>query len=158
MPREYTHARFGQLPHPLTCKHSHMHSFLNDAFGGPHPADDPGNNPFAEGGHETGPEPEEEQQGHAANRSAAQHPLGALFSLFGQVLGGHGGGFGLPTHANAGDYVWGSEANFQQLLNDLMEQVRLLVLLSLRGVVRLNFSPPRDRLLDEPVRNPLPTT
>ncbi|GAA5986467.1 hypothetical protein JCM10908_003765 [Rhodotorula pacifica] len=94
-------------------------TFLNDAFGGPHPADDPDNNPFAEGGHEAGPDPEEAEAGH----HVPQHPLGALFSLFGHVLGGgNGGGFGLPTHANAGDYVWGSEANFQQLLNDLMEQ------------------------------------
>ncbi|GAA5866492.1 hypothetical protein JCM3774_004701 [Rhodotorula dairenensis] len=115
-------------------------TFLNDAFGGePHPADDPGNNPFAEGGHETGPEPEREP-GRAENERAAQHPLGALFSLFGHVLGGQGGGvFGLPTHANAGDYVWGSEANFQQLLNDLMEQ----------AAVRAGPQPAPDEMIEK---------
>lgn len=37
------------------------------------------------------------------------------FGINGQMLGGNG-------FANAGDYVWGGEANFQNLLNDLMEQ------------------------------------
>lgn len=119
----------------LTPRPPRSRRFLSDAFGGnPHPADDPMNNPFAEGGHEQvspGTE-EQEREREARDRAgspagtgsgAQQHPLGALFSLFGHVLGAPGG-FGMPMHGDAGDYVWGSEANFQQLLNDLMEQVR----------------------------------
>lgn len=122
-------------------------SFLGEAFGGdarePHPADDPANNPFAEGGHDAprnadGPpagEPDAaggQQQPQQGGPAPPPHPLNHLLSLlnvFGlntQVLGGGIGGFGL--RANAGDYAWGSEADFQQLLNDLMEQASPLFL------------------------------
>ncbi|BGO90774.1 hypothetical protein NBRC10512_002846 [Rhodotorula toruloides] len=118
-------------------------AFLGEAFGGgprqPHPTDDPANNPFAEGGHET-PRNDDAQQPGSPNAAGPQqqqrdgaapppNPLNHLLSLlnvFGlntQVLGGGLGGFGL--RANAGDYAWGSEADFQQLLNDLMEQASL---------------------------------
>ncbi|GEM08375.1 E3 ubiquitin-protein ligase RNF115/126 [Rhodotorula toruloides] len=115
-------------------------AFLGEAFGGgprqPHPADNPANNPFAEGGHEAPLNPEGESHGDAQragspNAAGPQqpqppHPLNHLLSLlnvFGlntQVLGGGLGGFAL--RGSAGDYAWGSEADFQQLLNDLMEQ------------------------------------
>ncbi|BGP31251.1 hypothetical protein JCM10296v2_003015 [Rhodotorula toruloides] len=117
-------------------------TFLGEAFGGgprqPHPADDPANNPFAEGEHETprnddAPQPgspnaagpQQRQQDGAAPPNPLNHLLSLLnvFGLNTQVLGGGLGGFGL--RANAGDYAWGSEADFQQLLNDLMEQASL---------------------------------
>ncbi|GAA5962556.1 hypothetical protein JCM3765_003727 [Sporobolomyces pararoseus] len=122
-------------------------AFLGEAFGDPepHPADDPSNNPFAEGGVDAPPtatnerrarsEPgaggnadREEGRAGAGAEGGAQggrgNPLNYLFSLMnsfginGQILGANG--FGLS--GNAGDYVWGGEANFQNLLNDLMEQ------------------------------------
>ncbi|GAA5880692.1 hypothetical protein JCM16303_004314 [Sporobolomyces ruberrimus] len=116
-------------------------AFLGEAFGDPrpHPADDPSNNPFAEGGVDAPPTGSNERRaqsepgGGGANAEPGQggargpggggngNPLNYLFSLMnsfginGQMLGGNG-------FANAGDYVWGGEANFQNLLNDLMEQ------------------------------------
>ncbi|GAA5882057.1 hypothetical protein JCM1840_004240 [Sporobolomyces johnsonii] len=114
-------------------------TFLGEAFGDPqhHPADDPANNPFAEGGHDAPATPSADQQQRegaspGGNRftpgggAAAEpgNPLSYLLTLMnafgfnGQVMGP--GGIGLAGHA--GDYVWGGEANFQALLNDLMEQ------------------------------------
>ncbi|GAA6061160.1 hypothetical protein JCM10212_005746 [Sporobolomyces blumeae] len=106
-------------------------AFLGEAFGdpAPHPADDPANNPFAEGGHDAPERPPDRQRDvpHAEGGPAGpgNNPMSYLFSLMnafglngGQVVGGPG--FGIA--GNAGDYVWGGEANFQALLNDLMEQ------------------------------------
>ncbi|GAA5994237.1 uncharacterized protein JCM10292_001949 [Rhodotorula paludigena] len=101
-------------------------SFLGEAFGvhAPHPADDPEHNPFAEGSHERvhrgegnddGDERQQQQPG-AGPRGGPLNLLGTLLNAFGF----QGGAFGLP--ASAGDYAWGSEESFQQLLNDLMEQ------------------------------------
>ncbi|GAA6016096.1 hypothetical protein JCM10207_004442 [Rhodosporidiobolus poonsookiae] len=98
--------------------------FLGEAFGGrtPHPADHADNNPFAEGGHEHGADEEDAAQ-EQQQAGAGQVPLNGGLGFLGQLLNslgvGIGGGFGMP--GQAGDYVFG-EANFQQLLNDLMEQ------------------------------------
>ncbi|GAA6054120.1 hypothetical protein JCM3770_003205 [Rhodotorula araucariae] len=108
-------------------------TFLGEAFGPatPHPADDPNNNPFAEGGHER---EHRDSSGDGGDSSEAHAPgggaggplggglnfLGALLNAFGlNGAGGAAGGFGLP--ANMGDYALG-EGGFQQILNDLMEQ------------------------------------
>ncbi|GAA5942054.1 hypothetical protein JCM1841_005912, partial [Sporobolomyces salmonicolor] len=113
-------------------------TFLGEAFGDPqpHPADDPANNPFAEGGHDAAATSADQQQREGApsggdrftpgGETAAEpgNPLSYLLTLMnafgfnGQMIGP--GGIGLAGHA--GDYVWGGEANFQALLNDLMEQ------------------------------------
>jgi len=133
-----------RLQELIVCRDIVSNSFLGEAFGDPepHPADDPSNNPFAEGGVDAPPSATHErrarsepgagnadQGGGGAGAQGAQagrgNPLNYLFSLMnsfginGQMLGANG--FGLP--GNAGDYVWGGEANFQNLLNDLMEQV-----------------------------------
>lgn len=124
--------------------------FLGEAFAAEpyEDADDPSNNPFAEGGatetrrarsepgrrgdrddddDRLGPEEEEGTTGGGRRRRGGEnnhHPLGYLFSLmnsFGinpQAIG-HGA-WGLA--GDAGDYVWGGDAHFQNLLDDLMEQ------------------------------------
>ncbi|GAA6031165.1 hypothetical protein JCM8097_004036 [Rhodosporidiobolus ruineniae] len=98
-------------------------TFLGEAFGHhtPHPADDPSNNPFAEGGHERADEGEEQQPQQQAG-TGLPGPFGSILNLLnafgiggGQFFGGGG------VAGQAGDYVFG-ERNFQQLLNDLMEQ------------------------------------
>ncbi|BGP15185.1 hypothetical protein JCM10213_008674 [Rhodosporidiobolus nylandii] len=98
-------------------------SFLGEAFGhaaNAHPADDPNNNPFAEGGHERGAENEEGAAQNQQQQPQAGGPVGSLFALLNAFgFGGMQGGFGLA--GQAGDYVFG-EQNFQQILNDLMEQ------------------------------------
>lgn len=120
---------------PCALTPFYARSFLGEAFGAatPHPADDPGNNPFAEGGHEREHrgDGEGEDEGAAAGAGAGAIPigggglgfLGALLNAFGMTGAGPGvagpGGFVLP--ANMGDYAIG-EGGFQQILNDLMEQ------------------------------------
>ncbi|BGP47261.1 hypothetical protein JCM10450v2_003113 [Rhodotorula kratochvilovae] len=106
-------------------------TFLGEAFGAatPHPADDPNNNPFAEGGHERDHEEGEGAEGHAHAHGGAGGAIGGGLNFLGALLnafglngagGGAAGGFGgLP--ANFGDYALG-EGGFQQILNDLMEQ------------------------------------
>ncbi|ORY91620.1 hypothetical protein BCR35DRAFT_298857 [Leucosporidium creatinivorum] len=107
-------------------------TFLGEAFGAPqpHPADHARNNPFAEGGHDDDDDPAEAQaQAHPPN-----DPFAALAAAAGAGGGGGGGGGGLnylvtllnafgggPLVGNRGDYAFG-EGNFQQILNDLMEQ------------------------------------
>ncbi|GAA5823524.1 hypothetical protein JCM11251_000667 [Rhodosporidiobolus azoricus] len=100
-------------------------TFLGEAFGGPppgaHPADDPSNNPFAEGGHERGQTPDAEDPQNPAHPPGGIYvggPLGGLFNLL-STFGLGPAQFGMA--GNAGDYVFG-EQNFQTLLNDLMEQ------------------------------------
>ncbi|KAM0752070.1 hypothetical protein T439DRAFT_324160 [Meredithblackwellia eburnea MCA 4105] len=93
---------------------NNLASFLGEAFQAPHPADDPDNNPFAEGGHERNTE--EELGGAPPPHHQPQQPLNYLFNLLQSLAGGPGVG-----RANVGDFAWG-EAGFQQILNDLMEQ------------------------------------
>ncbi|GAA5869992.1 hypothetical protein JCM8547_001435 [Rhodosporidiobolus lusitaniae] len=109
-------------------------TFLGEAFANaatPHPADHPDNNPFAEGGHERGAEADAEAQNdNGGAGGAGRGPFGGLMNLLnalGLGGGGRGGMFGAP--GQAGDYVF-SEANFQQILTDLMEQARFLSLQS----------------------------
>ncbi|KAL8290223.1 hypothetical protein RQP46_003162 [Phenoliferia psychrophenolica] len=96
-------------------------SFLGEAFGAPHPADHPDNNPFAEGGVEPDPDPEERRAAPHAGAATPQNFLLSLLQSFGVgdaggiVMGGAGGA------GNIGDFAWG-EQGFQQILNDLMEQ------------------------------------
>ena len=109
---------------------SSSHSFLGEAFGAPtpHPADDPDNNPFAEGDHERNHiEADDDSDAHGA---APPPPpgvggglgfLGALLNAFGIAGGAPGGAGGFALPANMGDYALG-EGGFQQILNDLMEQ------------------------------------
>ena len=106
---------------------------MGEAFGGPdpHPADDPSNNPFAEGGVDAPRQPERRarsEPGDNAGGAAAQggNPLSYLFSLMNAFgINGQALGNGIGLAANPSDYIWGGEANFQNLLNDLMEQVCL---------------------------------
>ncbi|GAA5927663.1 uncharacterized protein JCM15063_005959 [Sporobolomyces koalae] len=103
-------------------------AFLGEAFGDPepHPADDPSNNPFAEGGVDqtTSERRSNSDPGPNGVRDASAdrptrrdgNPLSYLFSLMNAF------GINSGLAGNAGDYVWGGEANFQNLLNDLMEQ------------------------------------
>ncbi|KAM0788838.1 hypothetical protein ACM66B_002923 [Microbotryomycetes sp. NB124-2] len=106
-------------------------SFLGEAFGPPQAqeADHPRNNPFAEG-HGANDDDEYERGQQEQRRRAQQHPfavfadgenggppLNHLFTLLNAF------GVGLPLHGSRGDYVFG-EANFQQILNDLMEQAQ----------------------------------
>ncbi|KAK4055633.1 hypothetical protein OIV83_000179 [Microbotryomycetes sp. JL201] len=105
-------------------------SFLGEAFGPPQAqeADHPRNNPFAEG-HGANDDEEYDRGQQEQQRRAQQHPfavfadgdngppLNHLFTLLNAF------GVGLPLHGSRGDYVFG-EANFQQILNDLMEQAQ----------------------------------
>ncbi|GAA6004925.1 hypothetical protein JCM11491_002279 [Sporobolomyces phaffii] len=110
-------------------------AFLGEAFGDPepHPADDPSNNPFAEGGVDPPPANPHDRRaqsdpgvagGNALGGEQAGgrgNPLNYLFSLM-NSFGINGQMLNSGLSGNAGDYVWGGEANFQNLLNDLMEQ------------------------------------
>ncbi|GAA5970539.1 hypothetical protein JCM11641_007346 [Rhodosporidiobolus odoratus] len=103
-------------------------AFLGEAFGGatPHPADDPDNNPFAEGGHERAQQEEGvEQNAQGAPAGGPRNQAGGSFGpLLSSLLGQFGFNVGPEAFGmagQAGDYVFG-EANFQQIVNDLMEQ------------------------------------
>ncbi|SGY80090.1 BQ5605_C008g05301 [Microbotryum silenes-dioicae] len=100
-------------------------AFLGEAFGAPpvDPADDPHNNPFAEGGHN---EDDENNNGNTqGGNGAAQQGRGgesgegSPFDYFIQMLNAFGGGAAVPLASNPRDYAWGEES-FQNLLNDLM--------------------------------------
>ncbi|GAA5844081.1 hypothetical protein JCM9279_003726 [Rhodotorula babjevae] len=114
-------------PHQVPIRN--LATFLGEAFGAPtpHPADDPDNNPFAEGGHERHHPDGEPDDANA--HGAAPPPgvggglgfLGALLNAFGVTGGAPGGAGGFALPANMGDYALG-EGGFQQILNDLMEQ------------------------------------
>ncbi|KAK4057867.1 hypothetical protein OIO90_001086 [Microbotryomycetes sp. JL221] len=110
-------------------------TFLGEAFGPPqaHEADHPRNNPFAEGhGDDDNEEYDRTQQ--EQQRRAQQHPF-AVFAAEGANGAQNGAplnhlftllnafGIGMPLPGNRGDYVFG-EANFQELLNDLMQQAQ----------------------------------
>ncbi|KAK4702728.1 hypothetical protein P7C70_g3490, partial [Phenoliferia sp. Uapishka_3] len=107
--------RDGQVPI------QNLASFLGEAFGPPHAADHPQNNPFAEGGYE---EPEPYREPEHGRQGMPGTPMDYLMTLLqsigggqGQVLfGGPGGGA-----RNLGDFAWG-EAGFNQILQDLMDQ------------------------------------
>lgn len=113
-------------------------SFLGEAFGAPpaHPADDMNNNPFAEGHEPTEPD-DRRQCAQSEDQQQEPLPFGNLGGGVGRLDGGQGAtplsylfsllnSFGVNMGGGqAGNYAWG-EADFQQILNDLMEQVRWL--------------------------------
>ncbi|GAA5894440.1 hypothetical protein JCM8208_006241 [Rhodotorula glutinis] len=113
-------------PHQVPIRN--LATFLGEAFGAatPHPADDPDNNPFAEGGHERN-HPDADEDANAQRPPPAPGVggglgfLGALLNAFGMAGGAPGGAGGFALPANMGDYALG-EGGFQQILNDLMEQ------------------------------------
>lgn len=95
------------------------------------------NNPFAEGHHAPEPEPRR-QRAQSEDHQQEPLPFGNLGGGVGRLDGGQGAtplsylfsllnSFGVNMGGGqAGNYAWG-EADFQQILNDLMEQVRWLV-------------------------------
>ncbi|SCV71012.1 BQ2448_3774 [Microbotryum intermedium] len=107
-------------------------AFLGEAFGAPpvDPADDPRNNPFAEGGHDEGDNDDDEhaQAGNAPGQQGrgGVPGEGSPFDYFIQLLNALGGRAAVPLASNPRDYAWGEES-FQNLLNDLMAQARALL-------------------------------
>lgn len=139
---------------PLAETTAHHRTFLGEAFGAPprHEADQARNNPYAEGGYGADEDEDDDEpaprQPHihidardpfAALAAAAAGggqpggaPLGSLLTLLNAF------GLGAPMPGARGDYVF-SEANFQQILNDLMEQAQ----------GRAGPQPAPDEMIDE---------